>query len=135
MRILAALAFALISTNVFAQAAAFPTPAEADFIAKDFAFASGERMAEVRIHYRTVGQPKKDADGVGGYRELGEQLADHVTALGFTHVELMPVAEHPFGGSWGYQVTGYYSPTARYGTPDDLRAMIDALHLTRGDNQ
>ena len=66
--------------------------------------------------------------GVSGYRELGEALADHVSAMGFTHVELMPVAEHPFGGSWGYQVTGYFSPTARYGTPHDLRAMIDTLH-------
>ncbi|MFS0503630.1 alpha-amylase family glycosyl hydrolase, partial [Corynebacterium striatum] len=47
---------------------------------------------------------------------------------GFTHVELLPVAEHPFGGSWGYQVSGYYSPSARWGTPDDLRALIDALH-------
>ena len=54
-----------------------------------------------------------------------EQLADHVAALGFTHVELLPVAEHPFGGSWGYQVTGYYAPTARYGTPDDFRAFVD----------
>ena len=50
------------------------------------------------------------------------QLADHVASLGFTHVELLPVAEHPFGGSWGYQVTGYYAPTARFGAPDDFRA-------------
>jgi 1,4-alpha-glucan branching enzyme len=63
-----------------------------------------------------------------GYREVADQLADHVSRLGFTHVELLPVAEHPFGGSWGYQVTGYYAPTARYGSPDDLRALIEALH-------
>ncbi|MFM8267732.1 MAG: 1,4-alpha-glucan branching protein GlgB [Ilumatobacteraceae bacterium] len=66
--------------------------------------------------------------GVSSYRELGAHLADHVEALGFTHVELLPVAEHPFGGSWGYQVSGYYAPTARFGSPDDLRAMIDTLH-------
>jgi 1,4-alpha-glucan branching enzyme len=65
---------------------------------------------------------------VSNYRDLGEELAEHAAGMGFTHVELLPVAEHPFGGSWGYQVTGYYSPTARFGTPDDLRAFVDALH-------
>ena len=64
MRLLTFLAFTFISTNVFAQVASFPAPVEGDFIARDFAFTSGERMAEVRIHYRTVGQPRKDADGV-----------------------------------------------------------------------
>jgi 1,4-alpha-glucan branching enzyme len=67
-------------------------------------------------------------DGVVTYADLGEQIGDHAASMGFTHVELMPVAEHPFGGSWGYQVTGYYAPTARYGTPDDFRAFVDALH-------
>ncbi|MFE2541394.1 1,4-alpha-glucan branching enzyme [Actinacidiphila glaucinigra] len=62
------------------------------------------------------------------YRELAEQLPAYVRDLGFTHVELMPVAEHPFGGSWGYQVTSYYAPTARMGTPDDFRYLVDALH-------
>jgi 1,4-alpha-glucan branching enzyme len=66
--------------------------------------------------------------GVDTYAELADQLAEHVSALGFTHVELLPVAEHPFGGSWGYQVTGYYAPTARYGTPDDFRGFVDTLH-------
>ncbi len=63
-----------------------------------------------------------------GYRELGAALADHVVRLGFTHVEMMPVMEHPFYGSWGYQVTGFFSPTSRYGSADDLMAMIDHLH-------
>ncbi|GAA4481760.1 1,4-alpha-glucan branching protein GlgB [Rhodococcus olei] len=63
-----------------------------------------------------------------GYLELAEQLADHVTAAGFTHVELLPVAEHPYGGSWGYQVTSYYAPTARFGTPDDFRSFVDRMH-------
>ena len=62
------------------------------------------------------------------YRELAPMLADYVTDLGFTHVELMPVMEHPFTGSWGYQVTGYFAPTARYGSPDDFRFLIDHLH-------
>ncbi|WP_342342226.1 1,4-alpha-glucan branching enzyme [Streptomyces agglomeratus] len=62
------------------------------------------------------------------YRELAEQLPAYVADLGFTHVELMPVAEHPFGGSWGYQVTGLYAPTARMGTPDDFRFLVESLH-------
>ena len=56
------------------------------------------------------------------------QLADHVLELGFTHVELMPVAEHPYEPSWGYQVTGYYAPTSRFGDPDDFRWFVDHLH-------
>ncbi|MET7454686.1 1,4-alpha-glucan branching enzyme [Streptomyces sp. NPDC005574] len=62
------------------------------------------------------------------YRELAEELPPYVKDLGFTHVELMPVAEHPFGGSWGYQVTGFYAPTARLGDPDDFKYLVDALH-------
>lgn len=62
------------------------------------------------------------------YLELADQLGEYVSDLGFTHVELMPVAEHPFGGSWGYQVTSYYAPTARFGSPDDFRAFVDRLH-------
>ncbi|MEE4422269.1 1,4-alpha-glucan branching enzyme [Streptomyces bugieae] len=62
------------------------------------------------------------------YRQLAAQLPAYVKDLGFTHVEFMPVAEHPFGGSWGYQVTGFYAPTARMGTPDDFKFLIDALH-------
>ncbi|MFC0509165.1 1,4-alpha-glucan branching protein GlgB [Micromonospora costi] len=63
-----------------------------------------------------------------GYRELADQLTEYVTGLGFTHVEFLPVMEHPFGGSWGYQVTGYYAPTARFGDPDDFRYLVDRLH-------
>jgi 1,4-alpha-glucan branching enzyme len=63
-----------------------------------------------------------------GYRELAHQLADYVEHMGFTHVELLPVMEHPFYGSWGYQVTGFFAPTARYGTPQDLMYLVDHLH-------
>ncbi|WP_062386318.1 1,4-alpha-glucan branching protein GlgB [Demequina iriomotensis] len=63
-----------------------------------------------------------------GYVELAEQLTAYVSEMGFTHVEFLPVMEHPFGGSWGYQVSGYYAPTARFGSPDELRHLIDTLH-------
>ncbi|MGA0893533.1 MAG: 1,4-alpha-glucan branching protein GlgB [Ilumatobacteraceae bacterium] len=81
--------------------------------------------APLRIYEVHLGSWRYDLQS---YREIAESLAEHVSALGFTHVELLPVAEHPFGGSWGYQVTGYYSPTSRYGGPDDFRAFVDTLH-------
>jgi 1,4-alpha-glucan branching enzyme len=62
------------------------------------------------------------------YREAADQLVEYLAETGFTHVELLPVAEHPFGGSWGYQVSSYYAPTARYGHPDDFRYFVDTLH-------
>ena len=62
------------------------------------------------------------------YREMADKLVDYATRLGFTHLELMPVMEHPFSGSWGYQVTGYYAPTSRFGTPDDFRFFVDRCH-------
>ena len=73
---------------------------------------------------RSLGEPGQPLS----YRDLAEQLADYVELMGFTHVELLPVAEHPLTQSWGYQVTGYYAPTARYGGPDDFRALVDILH-------
>jgi 1,4-alpha-glucan branching enzyme len=86
---------------------------------------------------RRVGITHRDSatDSVGGahptwvtYRELAYDLADHVRRLGFTHVEFLPVMEHPFYGSWGYQTTGYFAPTGRYGTPQDFKFLIDHLH-------
>ena len=62
------------------------------------------------------------------YVELADQLTEYVVEMGFTHVEFMPVMEHPYGGSWGYQVTGYYAPTARFGAPDEFRYLVDRLH-------
>jgi 1,4-alpha-glucan branching enzyme len=80
------------------------------------------------VHLGSWRRVPEDGDRPLTYRELAEQLPDYVADMGFTHVELLPVAEHPFTGSWGYQVTAYYAPTARYGTPDDFRALVDALH-------
>ncbi len=87
-------------------------------------------MAIYELH---IGSWRRTDDGAGGrrpltYRELARQLPDYVAGLGFTHVEFMPVAEHPFSGSWGYQVSGYYAPSSRFGEPDDFRALVDALH-------
>ncbi|MBM3957348.1 MAG: 1,4-alpha-glucan branching enzyme, partial [Gemmatimonadetes bacterium] len=62
------------------------------------------------------------------YRELAPRLVEHVTGLGFTHVEFLPVMEHPFHGSWGYQTSGYFAPTSRYGTPHDFMYLVDSLH-------
>jgi len=62
------------------------------------------------------------------YVELATELVEYVSSMGFTHVELLPVAEHPYGPSWGYQVTSYYAPTSRFGSPDELRFLIDRLH-------
>ncbi|MGB9377209.1 MAG: 1,4-alpha-glucan branching protein GlgB [Mycobacteriales bacterium] len=62
------------------------------------------------------------------YTQLADELVSYVVEQGFTHVELMPVAEHPFGGSWGYQISSYYAPTARFGTPDEFRHLVDRLH-------
>ena len=62
------------------------------------------------------------------YRELAHELAEYCVTMGFTHVELMPITEHPFYGSWGYQCTGFFAPTARYGTPQDLKYLVDHLH-------
>jgi 1,4-alpha-glucan branching enzyme len=110
-------------------------PATASVVeASDYQWDDGEWM-------RRRGEPQSVASRISvyelhlgswrqgkSYRELAEELPAYVAELGFTHVELMPLAEHPFDGSWGYQVTSYFAPTARFGPPDDLRLLIDRLH-------
>jgi 1,4-alpha-glucan branching enzyme len=80
-----------------------------------------ERMSIYEVHLASW-RP------IDNYREMARQLVEHVRDLGFTHIELMPVAEHPFGGSWGYQVTSHFAPTSRFGTPDDFRWFVDHCH-------
>nr|MDQ3304438.1 1,4-alpha-glucan branching enzyme [Actinomycetota bacterium] len=80
------------------------------------------------VHPGSWRRDPDDADRALSYRELAEQLPDYVAGMGFTHVELMAVAEHPFDGSWGYQVTSYFAPTSRHGSPDDFKALVEAFH-------
>ncbi len=85
-------------------------------------------LSAYEVHLGSWARRSEDGNRSLSYREIAPLLVERVLELGFTHVELMPVMEHPFGGSWGYQVTGYFAPTSRYGTPDDLRFLIDSLH-------
>ncbi|HEX2180352.1 MAG TPA: 1,4-alpha-glucan branching protein GlgB [Actinomycetota bacterium] len=85
----------------------------------------------VSIYEMHLGSWKRKPEDGGRpltYQEMAAELPGYLEDLGFTHVEFMPVAEHPFSGSWGYQVTGYFAPTSRFGSPDDFRALINALH-------
>ena len=85
--------------------------------------------AAVSVYEVHLGSWRRGEDGRWlSYRELAEQLVPYVRDLGFTHIELLPVHEHPFDGSWGYQPTGLYAPTSRFGTPEDFRAFVDAAH-------
>jgi 1,4-alpha-glucan branching enzyme len=87
-----------------------------------------EPMSIYELHAGSWARVPEEGNRSLNYRELAHRLTDHCKHFGFTHVELLPVAEHAFYGSWGYQVTGYYAPTSRYGTPDDFRYFVDHCH-------
>jgi 1,4-alpha-glucan branching enzyme len=87
-----------------------------------------EPLSIYEVHLGSWRRKPEEGHRVLGYRELAPLLADHALEMGFTHVELLPVHEHPFAGSWGYQVSGYFAPTARHGSPDDFRYLVDHLH-------
>ena len=106
------------------------------FVWNDAAWMEARRSRDLRsrpmsvyeVHLASWRRVPEEGGRVLGYRELGEQLAAYCVKMGFTHVELMPPSEHPFDGSWGYQVTGFYAPTHRFGSPLDFMTMVDALH-------
>ncbi len=87
-----------------------------------------EPMSVYEVHVGSWMRRPEDDDRPLTYRELAPKLADYCQDMGFTHVELLPVMEHPFYGSWGYQTTGYFAPTSRYGGPADFMALVDHLH-------
>lgn len=116
-----------------------PAPATASrVVALDYEWNDAEWMstragrnaldAPMSVYEMHMGSWRRQDGEFLGYRELAHQLADYVAELGFTHVELMPVTEHPFYGSWGYQTTGYFAPTSRYGSPQDFMYFVDHLH-------
>lgn len=86
------------------------------------------RSAPYAIYEVHPGSWKRDGGAFLNYRELAHQLTEYMLDMGYTHVELMGIAEHPFDGSWGYQVTGYFAPTSRHGSPDDFMYLVDYLH-------
>ncbi len=90
--------------------------------------AVGAPVSIYEVHLGSWMRVPEDGNRSMTYREITPRLVDYVAKLGFTHVELMPLTEHPFFGSWGYETTGYFAATARYGTPEDLMALVDALH-------
>jgi 1,4-alpha-glucan branching enzyme len=91
-------------------------------------FAADAPVSVYEVHLGSWRRPEGDPRGFLSYREIAQPLADHVTSAGFTHVQFLPLMEHPFYGSWGYQTTGYFAPTSRYGSPQDLMYLIDHLH-------
>jgi 1,4-alpha-glucan branching enzyme len=131
----------LLKADPFASATEIPPATASITYASSYQFSDGEwmrarstrepmrsPMAIYEMHLGSWRRVPEEHDRPLTYRELAPALADYINQLGFTHVELMPVMEHPFTGSWGYQVTGYFAPTARYGSPDDFRYLVDYLH-------
>ncbi|UCC74076.1 MAG: 1,4-alpha-glucan branching protein GlgB [Gemmatimonadota bacterium] len=87
-----------------------------------------EPLAVYEVHLGSWARVPEEGGRPLGYREIAPRLVEHMRRFGFTHLELLPISEHPFTGSWGYQVSSYFAPTARYGSPDDFRHLVDLCH-------
>jgi 1,4-alpha-glucan branching enzyme len=118
-----------------------PRTASLIYTAEDYQWGDGEWMRTRRdknalaapisfyeVHLGSWMRVPEENNRSLSYREIAPKLARQVKDLGYTHIEIMPIMEHPFGGSWGYQVTGYFAPTARYGTPEDFKWLVDYMH-------
>lgn len=112
------------TASIVVDAARLPQPARA----RDGINALDRPMSIYEVHLGSWRRSLERDNGWLTYRELAEQLPRYAADMGFTHVELLPVSEHPFDGSWGYQPTGMFAPTSRFGTPEDFIALVDALH-------
>jgi 1,4-alpha-glucan branching enzyme len=130
-----------VKSDPFAAAMELPPGSASRVTASSFAWQDAEWLAErarrdptreplaiYEVHIGSWARVPEEGNRFLRYREIAPRLVEHVNRLGFTHVQLMPVAEHAFYASWGYQVTGYYAPTSRYGSPDDLRFLVDYCH-------
>ena len=130
-----------VKADPFARYAEEPPCSASRLWKLDYAWSDGEWMAGRRtanaldapmstyeVHLGSWRRVPEEGNRFLSYREVAPRLASYVKEMGFTHVELLPLTEHPFYGSWGYQTTGYFAPTARYGTPQDFMFLIDTLH-------
>ena len=130
-----------LKADPFAQAMELPPSTASRVTASSFQWSDGEWMARrgqrdphrsamavYEVHLGSWARNLEEGNRSLTYREIAPRLIEHACRHGFTHLEFLPLAEHPFTGSWGYQVSAYFAPTARYGTPDDLRYLIDACH-------
>ena len=119
------------NASIVVSADAYPWSDQAHQAQRDNTKVLDRPMSIYEVHlgsWKKRFQNEQDDAGFLNYRELADQLADYLTWMGYTHAELIGICEHPFDGSWGYQVTGFFAPTSRHGTPDDFRYFVDRLH-------